>query len=83
MTETVKNLDNSNSLEVTNYWGRVLENSFDEIYVFDAETLRFIQVSKGALQNLGYCMLEMRDLMAVDIKLELSQVDFDRLILIF
>ena len=74
-------MDNSNSLEVTNYWGRVLENSFDEIYVFDAETLRFIQVSKGALQNLGYSMVEMRDLTAVDIKPELSQADFNNLIL--
>lgn len=74
-------MDNSKVSEVTNIWGRVLENSFDEIYVFDAESLKFIQVSKGALQNLGYSMVEMRDLTAVDIKPELSQDDFDKFIL--
>jgi PAS domain S-box-containing protein len=33
--------------------GRILDSSLNEIYVFDAQTLKFIQVSHGARQNLG------------------------------
>jgi len=74
-------MNNSNKSEVSNYWGRVLANSFDEIYVFEAVSFRFIQVSKGALQNLGYNMAEMGELTAVDIKPELSLAEFEKLVL--
>ena len=49
-------------------WGRILENSFDEIYLFAADNLHFLQVSRGALQNLGYTMQEMQQLTPIDIK---------------
>ena len=37
-------------------FGQILERSFNEIYVFNAETLKFIQVNEGARRNLGYAM---------------------------
>jgi len=48
--------------------GRILENSLNEIYIFDAESLLFIQVNKGARNNLGYSMQELLALTPVDIK---------------
>jgi len=48
--------------------GRLLAASFNEIYVFDAQTLRFIEVSAGAQQNLGYTLEELAELTPVDIK---------------
>ncbi len=55
-------------------------DSFEEIYVFDANTLKFLQVSHGALENLGYSMAEMRALTAADLKPDLSGEAFARLI---
>ncbi len=46
----------------------VLEESLNEIYIFDAITLAFIQVNKGARQNLGYNMDELLTMTPVDIK---------------
>jgi len=59
---------------------RILMDSFEEIYVFDANSLKFLQVSRGALENLGYSMAEMRALTAADIKPDLSGEAFARLI---
>lgn len=40
--------------------GRVFATSPNEVYVFDADTLRFTQVSRGAQQNLGWSTEELR-----------------------
>jgi PAS domain S-box-containing protein len=48
--------------------GRVLEESWNEIYMFDPDTLLLIQVNKGARHNLGYSMEELKQLTTVDIK---------------
>ncbi|GMQ89061.1 MAG: hypothetical protein BMS9Abin09_0507 [Gammaproteobacteria bacterium] len=61
-------------------WGRILENSFDEIYLFSADNLHFLHVSRGALQNLGYTMQEMRQLTAIDIKPEINATEFAALL---
>jgi len=53
--------------------GRILDKSTNEIYVFDAETLRFIQVNSGACANLGYSMQELAEMTPVDIKPEFSE----------
>ena len=58
----------------------ILEASLDEIYVFDAKTLRFVEVNEGARQNLGYTMEELRRLTPLDIKPELTPEVFERLI---
>lgn len=60
--------------------GRILENSFNEIFFFDAETLKFIQVNKGARENLGYTMAELSVMTPLDIKQDLSEAEFNHLI---
>lgn len=47
---------------------RMLEASHEEIYVFDAKTLKFLQVSHGTLTNLGYTAEEMKTKTPCDIK---------------
>jgi PAS domain S-box-containing protein len=58
----------------------ILEHSFDEIYIIDGDTLRFLQVSKGALMNLGYSMEEMREMTPVHLKPDFTEKMFDELI---
>ncbi|MEW6759122.1 MAG: PAS domain S-box protein, partial [Acidobacteriota bacterium] len=50
------------------FYLEALNSSLDEIYVFDAETLRFEFASRGALDNLGYLMDRFRAMTPVDIK---------------
>ena len=60
--------------------GHILEHAWNEIYTFDAVTLRFIEVSDGACQNLGYSKKEMRQLSAFDLKPEFTHDQFEALI---
>lgn len=56
--------------------GRLLDESLNEIYVFDAQTLRFTDVNQGAQRNLGYTMDELRALTPVDLKPMFSMDQF-------
>ncbi len=58
----------------------ILEESLNEIYIFDAKTLRFIQASKGARLNLGYTMEELSCLTPLDLKQELTSEYFEKLL---
>ena len=60
--------------------GKVLERSLNEIYIFDAETLKFIHANKGALTNIGYSLEEMQTLTPLDIKPEYSPERFAKLV---
>lgn len=58
----------------------ILERSLNEIYIFDARTLAFLQVNRGARENLGYAMDELREMTPVDIKPEYSAARFKSII---
>jgi len=60
--------------------GRILDSSSNEIYVFDAEDLRFVQVNHGAQRNLGYQMEELKNLTPLDLKPEFTHESFEALI---
>lgn len=45
----------------------ILEESLNEIHVFDADTLKFINVNYGARKNLGYTMEELFHMTPLDI----------------
>ena len=60
--------------------GRMIEESLNEVFVFDAPTLRFIEVNRGARVNLGYSLDELADMTPLDIKPDLSAAEFDALI---
>ncbi len=57
-----------------------LNASVNEIYMFDAETLRFEFVSEGALRNLGYTLEQMRTMTPLDIKPSLTPESFAALV---
>lgn len=58
-------------------FGSLLKSSFNEIYIFDAATLRFLQTSSGADKNLGYSADELRLLTPQDIKPQIDRERFE------
>ncbi|MDQ3185888.1 MAG: PAS domain S-box protein [Pseudomonadota bacterium] len=54
----------------------ILEQSLNEIYLFDAQTLRFEYVNSGAQRNLGYNMDKLRTMTPLDIKPEFDDASF-------
>jgi two-component system sensor kinase FixL len=60
--------------------GRIIEDSLNEVYIFDAETLKFLQVNRGARENLGYTLEEMRALTPIDLKTRFDRRDFETMI---
>ncbi len=58
----------------------IIERSLNEIYIIDADTLRFIEVNEGACRNLGYTLDELRCMTPVDIKPEHTEETFAALI---
>jgi two-component system, chemotaxis family, CheB/CheR fusion protein len=51
--------------------GLIIEDGFQEVYVCDSETLRFVHVSRSARENLGYSVDELRALGPADIAPEM------------
>ena len=56
--------------------GRIVEESIDEVYVFDATTLRFRSANRSARDNVGYSLDELRERTPLDIKPELTAEAF-------
>ncbi len=59
----------------------ILESSLNEIYVFDATSLVFEYVNRGALRNLGYTLEAMRSMTPYDLKPEFTEASFRQAIL--
>ncbi|RMF96975.1 MAG: PAS domain S-box protein, partial [Candidatus Schekmanbacteria bacterium] len=51
---------------------KIFESSLNEIYILDAETLKFIEVNKAARDNLGYSLDELREMTPLDLKPEMT-----------
>lgn len=47
---------------------KIVEESLNEILIFDAETYKFVQANKGARLNIGYTIKELQVLTLVDLK---------------
>ena len=60
--------------------GETVAASLNEIYLFDAETLRFRYVNQGALHNMGYTLAEMQRMTPLDIAPEFDRERFEKLI---
>ncbi len=56
----------------------VLEDSLNEIYIFKADTLKFLQANKGARKNLGYSMDTIRKLTPLHIKPMFTKESFEK-----
>jgi PAS domain S-box-containing protein len=61
--------------------GRIVEESLNEVYVFDAETFLFTMVNRGARENLGYSMSEMRQLTPFRLEPEMTQAQYTELLI--
>lgn len=59
-------------------YGNLLQSSFDEIYLFDAHTLRFLLTSEGAEKNLGYSAEELNQLTPLDLKPSFERESFEK-----
>lgn len=55
--------------------GHLVEESTSGVYIFDAETLKFLQVNRGARENLGYSLEELQQITSVDLKPEMTWDD--------
>ena len=60
--------------------GRILDQSRDEIYVFDAETLRFVTANRGARENLGYGEDDLSQMSCVELMPDWSRADLEVLL---
>ncbi|MBP8606299.1 MAG: PAS domain S-box protein [Phycisphaerae bacterium] len=54
----------------------LFESSLNEIYIFEADTLHFIQANAGARRNIGYTLAELQQLTPLDLKPELTAQTF-------
>ena len=73
--------DRNKSQVMTAALGQILETSLNEIYIFDEQTLHFINVNESARTNLGYTMEELKTKTPVDLKPNMDELAFNSLML--
>src|SRR5690554_5786008 len=56
----------------------ILDESLNEIYVFDSKTLKFLNANYGALKNLDYSLQELKSMTPVDIKPNITLSQFKK-----
>jgi len=79
--EMVRDITKRQQVELINTrMGRIVEDSVNEIYIFDSQSLNFILVNFGARTNLGYSMQELLHLTPADIKPDVTREQFSDLI---
>ena len=61
-------------------YSRIFEDSLNEIYLFEKDTLKFTQVNSAGQDNLGYIMEELGELTPIDIKPGITAESFAKLI---
>jgi PAS domain S-box-containing protein len=57
-------------------FSQVIENSVNEVYLFDSQSLLFVEANRGALNNIGYSLKELQQLTPVDLKPEFDKNKF-------
>ncbi|MBD3669347.1 MAG: EAL domain-containing protein [Gammaproteobacteria bacterium] len=60
-------------------FGRLMDHTWDEIYVIESDTLRIMQANKGALDNLGYSSHEIQESSMLDILIDYDAKQFREL----
>ena len=61
-------------------FNKIFEKSLNEIYIFDAESLKFLEVNQAAQKNLGYSLDELLNITPLDIKPDYSPDSFNKLV---
>ena len=59
---------------------KIFDESLNEIYVFDAETLLFVNANQGARKHSGYTLTEFKKMTPLDLKPEFNEISFRKLI---
>ena len=59
-----------------NHLAAIFHESLNEIYVFDAQTLKFINVNYGAQKNIGYTLDELKNMTPLDLKIQDKKIAF-------
>ena len=80
-TGIVRDLSDLKDAEETgSQLGRILEDSLNEVFVFDFSTMKFVFLNRGARENIGYSMEEMSSMTPLDIKPQMTAEDFEEII---
>ena len=58
------------------HWAKIFDESLNEIFIFDANTLQFIDANRGALRNIGFSLNEIVELTPVNIKPDYNEKQF-------
>ncbi len=64
------------TVSIRSQMASILENSLNEIYVFDTIELKFLYANRGALLNMGYTLEELKILTPFQIKPEFTENQF-------
>jgi len=59
-----------------NHFTNIFHESLNEIYVFDAKTLKFTNANFGAQKNLGYSLDELKNMTPLDLKPSYNEAQF-------
>ncbi|HOV43875.1 MAG TPA: response regulator, partial [Syntrophothermus lipocalidus] len=62
------------------FYQKILEDSLNEIYVFDPGDFRILMANRGLRQNLGYSMSELSQMRAVDFHIDYNPASFHELL---
>lgn len=66
--------------EEISHWAKIFDESLNEIFVFDRHSLKFINANQGAQDNIGYTLDELLRLTPIDIKPDIDEIRFRKLI---
>ena len=58
------------------HWAKIFDESLNEIFIFDTDSLQFIDVNRGALNNIGYTLDELKKMTPIDIKPDFTEEKF-------
>ncbi|HVT34350.1 MAG TPA: diguanylate cyclase [Nevskiaceae bacterium] len=56
--------------------GRLLDSALEEVYIFDAQSLYFLEVNRGARKNLGYRQEQLARMTPLTISSHLEEAEF-------
>jgi len=68
MQEAANRRERRRAVELATRLGRILDNSSNEIYVFDATSFKFTQTNRSARENLGYSQEELAHLTPMELQ---------------
>lgn len=62
------------------HWSKIFNESLNEIFVFDTQSLQFVNVNLGAQKNMGYSLEELLLITPVDIKPDFTETEFRKVL---